>query len=219
MKGRERFDFMKAGKVAAVVAGIGLLGLGLSKFDDYRPLGEKIGKNIEEMRSGEFEERILKNQSNEGRIVEKPVFEKVDYRTEDFSRDSDEILLARMLFGEARNCSDEEKGAIAYTAFNRANDGKKWNGESVRDSILKKWQYSCFNEGDPNREKLMDPESHDRNAWGECLRVADEVLRGEHSDLNKGQTHYHTRGINPSWASKIRKIYGIDGKHFFYRED
>ena len=109
---------------------------------------------------------------------------------------------------------------MAHTAVNRANDGKRWNGETLRDSILKKWQYSCFNKGDPNRAKLMDPEKYNGAAWSDCLRVADEVLRGEHEDLDLGQTHYHTRSINPSWASKIRKIGRVkNSKHIFYVED
>lgn len=148
------------------------------------------------------------------------------YRVSDFSKDSDEVLLARMLFGEARNCSDMEKIAVAYTAINRANDGKKWNGESVRGAILKPWQYSCFNENDSNRDKLMNPEKYDKQAFARCLDIARDVLAGKYKDPT-GATHYfNPETAKPKWADKIRRLGRIKvdnegnlSKHEFYRED
>lgn len=140
------------------------------------------------------------------------------YRLDNFKSDSDKVLLARLVYGEARNCSDEEKAAVAYTVVNRAMDGKKWNGETIRESILKPWQYSCFNKNDPNREKLMDPE---KNVFENCLRVADRVLKNKNGGLNKGQTNYHTKSVRPRWSfsPKMKKIkFGEKFKHLFYRE-
>src|SRR3989344_3557096 len=104
--------------------------------------------------------------------------DKISYiaRDSDFSQDSDETLLARMLFGEARSCSLQEKIHIAYTAINRTRDGKKWNGENLREVILCPKQYSCFNDGDPNLPKLRDPLKCDKEQWKECLQVASFVI-------------------------------------------
>ena len=144
-----------------------------------------------------------------------------NYETTNFAEDSDEVLLARMLFGEARNCTDLEKIAVAYTAINRANDGKKWNGTNLKEVLLKKWQYSCFNENDPNREKLMDPQVYDSESWDDCLKIAREVLAGKYKDITNGATHYHTLNTSPKWSKspKMKKIGRIDGsKHEFYKE-
>ena len=151
--------------------------------------------------------------------------EKPNYKVSDFLGDSDEVLLARMVFGEARNCSEVERVAIAYTVINRANDGKIWNGETIREAILKPKQYSCFNENDVNRDKLMDPETYDPKSFGECLDVAKKVLSGEFEDPTNGATHYFNPKVsNPSWAKKLEKIGRIEtssgpGKHEFYREN
>jgi hypothetical protein len=141
------------------------------------------------------------------------------YETNDFKLDNDEVLLARMIYGEARNCSDSEKAAVAYTAVNRANDGKKWNGTTLREAILKPKQYSCFNPEDPNRASLMDPMKHEPEAFERCLAVARGVLSGDIKDP-VGATHYfNPDAANPSWAAKMQKLGKVgNSKHVFYRE-
>ena len=149
----------------------------------------------------------------------------INYKTTDFSEDSDEILLARMIFGEARSCSYMERLAVGFSAVNRVNDGKKWNGETLSEVLLKPWQYSCFNDGDPNRVKLMDPKSYDTNSFYECLNVAGDILSGKITDPTNGATHYFNPDYaNPSWADKLERIGRIEtenglSKHEFYREN
>jgi len=135
--------------------------------------------------------------------------------------EDDEVLLAKMLFGEARNCSENEKIAIAYTAINRVNDNKKWNGETLREVILKPWQYSCFNENDVNKKKLMNPNDYNSKAFEECLDISRKVLSGKYEELNNGQTHYfNPKVVYPSWAGKLKRIGKINNsKHDFYIED
>ena len=140
------------------------------------------------------------------------------YKTRDFSKDTDKTLLARMIFGEARNCSHEEKVAIAYTALNRNTDGEEWNGEdNLHEVLLMPKQYSCFNDNDPNRKKVMNPERYDRRAFRECLQVADEVMHNMYPTLNKGQNHYHTRKTNPKWRKSLSQVDFGNTKHLFYR--
>lgn len=169
------------------------------------------------------------NQESIDKSIDKSINENINlrsinYKTADFSDDTDEILLARMLFGEARNCSYEEKIAVAYTALNRIDDGKKWNGETLREVILCPWQYSCFNQNDVNKEKLMNPQDYDGKSFHECLRAAKEILSGQHTDLTGGATHYfNPQVVQPSWANKMIKIGKLKTKkgltkHEFYRE-
>ena len=154
--------------------------------------------------------------------------EEPEYKTKNFANDSDEVILARMLFGEARNCTELEKVAVAYTTLNRIDDGKKWNGETLREVILCPKQYSCFNENNPNRKELMNPEKYDKSSFEDCLRIARGVLEGKYQDPTNGATHYFNPKLaNPSWArsrsmKKIGKIKISDGKysaHEFYLED
>lgn len=134
----------------------------------------------------------------------------------DFSKDSEETLLARMIYGEARNCSYDEKITVGFTAVNRANDGKRWNGTSVSSAILTPYQYSCFNKNDPNRELLKGKLS--RPVWDECVRAARAVLSGDLVDPFEN-THYHTRQVSPRWSGDIKMEKRIDNpefKHIFY---
>ncbi len=125
---------------------------------------------------------------------------KVSYKTSDFSTDSDEVLLARMILGEAGNCSHLERVAVGYTAVNRANDGKKWNGETLREALLWRKKYSCFNFGDSNRTILMNPDKYSPETFRDCLKASEEILSGKISDPTNGATHYYS----PEGMRKIR---------------
>lgn len=144
------------------------------------------------------------------------------YKTTDFSSDSDEVLLARIIFGEAEKCSYLEKVAVGYTAVTRANDGLKWNGETLREVVLKQnkrgvHQYSCFNNGDPARKMLMNPENYDSESFNECLTVASEVLSREIPDPTNGADHYFNlvkiksdkiKSTTRKYETQIRKLIG-----------
>jgi len=155
-----------------------------------------------------------------------PVLKKIErvsisYKTNDgsFSGDSDEVLLARMIYGEARSEKESERIAVAYTVLNRIGDGVKWNGETVGDVILTPSQYSCFNIGNKNRKKLMDPENRDYSPkeWGGCLDVAKGVLNGRFLDPTQGATNYFT-GKVPKWAKKMKSTGRVNGgPHTFYK--
>jgi spore germination cell wall hydrolase CwlJ-like protein len=112
------------------------------------------------------------------------------YAVEDFSRDSDRVLLGRMVWGEARNCAREERVAVAYSVVNRFDDERKRFGKRIREVLLKKSQYSCFNEGNVNRRKLLDPERFGKKEFYECLRVAWRVLIKREKDPAHGATHF-----------------------------
>jgi N-acetylmuramoyl-L-alanine amidase len=150
------------------------------------------------------------------------------YKASDLSQDSDRVLLARMIFGEARGQSYDEKVAIGYTVINRANDDSLGNGHDVRSVVLKNrpnkngrsiYQYSCFDPLDANNIKLKDPLSHDSsNVWNDCLIAADEVLSNKRPELNKGQDHYHEKKMRtPYWAPSMNRLdMPSEFKHFFY---
>jgi len=142
--------------------------------------------------------------------------EPIQYRTEDasLSDDSETILLAKMLFGEARACTRREKKEIANTALIRGNDDKGYNGIGLRDAVLKAdkkgiHQYSCFNEKNFGKEnlvlrELMNPEDYDAGKWRECLGVSEEAINGFSDDILKnGATHYYNPDAMPLVTKKV----------------
>ncbi len=189
-------------------------------------VGNLAGTSLESALQFAFPKTVQTVRADEGKQEEHR------YKTDDFRKDAEDVLEARMLFGESRDCAPLEQIAIGYTAVRRANDGKKWNGETVKEAILAPSQYSAFNKSDPNRVKMMDPEKYDAKAFDQCLEISKGVLTKKYSDPTQGATHYHTLGVHPKWADskKMVKIGRIEvgkdkdrkpifSKHIFYREE
>ena len=165
--------------------------------DDSRSV-EKVHLGLVYNFVGDCDDISIKEKDKmQGEMVElKDIAEKIkrvltDYKTDDFYKDSDKVLLARMLFGEAESCSDIEKIAIAWTALNRMDDEKDWNGTTLQEVILKPYQYSAFNLG--RNAKLKNPMTYNRWEFLDCLQLAREILAGMHPDPTNGATHY----LNP----------------------
>lgn len=152
----------------------------------------------------------------------------VSYVTKDpkFMTDSDQVLLARALYGEARSCHPDEMRFIGYTILNRATNDKKWDGTDLRTAILARKQYSCFNPSDPNLKKLMAPEESDP-AWQKAINTAGLLLVTGVPLEFKGMDHYHTVSTSPYWKndprlSRIGQLSLSDGsntKHVFYKSN
>lgn len=168
---------------------------------------------------------VTANKSSSQTIDQKIQDTVISFDTEDFTKDSTEVLLARALYGEARSESREVKECIANTIINRTKR-KVWWGKSnyqniedysLKAVILKKFQYSCFNSNDPNLSELKNPKG---NSWIDCLSVAKDVLEGKVVDKTSGSTHYHNAALSPFWAEgKTQKLIlpsNIGGDFKFY---
>lgn len=129
-----------------------------------------------------------------------------------------EILLAQLIWGEARGEPVDGKIAVAWVAVNRSRKPGWW-GTDLRQVILKPYQFSCWNKYDPNRRKLKEPLKHDsKEAWFECYRIALGVLWEVYPDPTNGCTHYVSGGIRPNWLeSQTPQI--IIGSHEFFQLD
>jgi len=140
---------------------------------------------------------------------------------DDFRNDRDEVLFARLIYGEARGESIEVKRAIADSVLNRAKK-RKWFGDTLREIILKQKQYSCFNEDDVNLKLIKDPLKYENaRVWNECLSVARETLRKDNADQSNGATHYYDNSIpKPKWAKNKSPVLTLSkrnkGKVIFY---
>jgi len=126
--------------------------------------------------------------------------------------------LARTLFGEARGELVRGKEAVASVIINRVKRAKDrggyWWGDSVSAVCRRAWQFSCWNENDPNREKIESVEL-DNKVFACCMRIARRAVAGVLNDPTGGAMHYHTRGIAPPWA-RDRKPCAEIGHHLFY---
>lgn len=137
--------------------------------------------------------------------------------------------LARTLYGEARGEDRQSKIAIACVVLNRVRkrkqcgwrniDGKKV--PTIAATCLKPWQFSCWNEKDPNRKIIIAATPKDK-IFAECLEIAKQavyLLESDRTDWDTvcGATHYY----NPKACSKPRWAEGktpcaVVGKHLFF---
>lgn len=135
-----------------------------------------------------------------------------------FLKISDVELLALLVYGEARGEIDLGKNAIARVVVNRLNQWA-WYGKSVKEVCLKKYQFSCFNENDPNRAKLLELAEMEQKPtlYNLCLNAAIMALNENSKDITNGATHYfNPKIVTPAWAKNMKKTCTI-GNHEFYK--
>jgi hypothetical protein len=113
------------------------------------------------------------------------------FYTPNFEKDSDEVLLARMILGE-EGLSKIEKIGVASTVLNRM----EYNGKTLKETILELRAYSCFNKNAPIKMKkaLRNPLRHYPEEFLMDLVLAKEIQAGKYEYLNIKATDYY----NPS---------------------
>ncbi|MBI2017988.1 cell wall hydrolase [Candidatus Daviesbacteria bacterium] len=139
--------------------------------------------------------------------------------TGSFDDDSEEILLARLIFGEAENQSKEVKTGVGFTVFNRIKRQQKHWGLNLREVILMEDQYDGLwniDRMDEVRDPLLGADETTKQAWFDSYKIAQELLAGSVEDPTNGATHFHSyQRLDdfPSWATeknfkvKIGRIY------------
>lgn len=135
---------------------------------------------------------------------------------------SDVDILARTIFGEARGEGVAGMEAVAAVIMNRVNadlghDGKPdWWGEGVEGVCRQRYQFSCWNLDDPNRDKLCTVTS--RDPWfHHAIEIAKRAIKGELPDPTKGANHYCTAAVadKTAWAKGRTPVAKIGGHWFF----
>lgn len=127
----------------------------------------------------------------------------------------DITVMAGTLWGEARNQGDEGMIAVGNVIMNRVK-AQTWYGHSVKTVCLKKWQFSCWNENDPNYKKILELDWRD-DAFCKCLSLSYYFSKNVIDDNTNGATHYHTKSISPKWAEGKTPCAEI-GDHLFYND-
>jgi spore germination cell wall hydrolase CwlJ-like protein len=127
---------------------------------------------------------------------------------------SDDTLAIMTIWQEARGESDEGKLAVAEVVWNRMQKRYSSDG-TVAGTVLRAWQFSGYNTGDPNRIpsfRLDDADSivHAcRNAW--------ELAKAGSKTVADAVLYLNPRIVAkiPAWVSRSRKVATV-GQHDFY---
>jgi len=136
----------------------------------------------------------------------------------------DLMHMTATIYGEARGEPIDGQYAVAWVILNRARKGGWW-GSSIQDVVMKPYQFSCWNDSDPNSGMVRDIAfnwARKASVMFEPLEVQDAlhaaiaVSNGHINDLTRGATHYHHKHIRPSWAQEHEPNKRI-GNHLFYK--
>ena len=120
---------------------------------------------------------------------------------------------ARTVYGEARGETEQGKIAVAWIIRNRVKRGGWW-GDNADTVCRFPWQFSCWNEKDPNRGKIKAA-GLDNEAFRQSLLAVAAAFSGIAPDPTDGATHYHAHSVSPPWA-KDKTPVAIIGGHRFY---
>jgi hypothetical protein len=138
--------------------------------------------------------------------------------TGDFKDDSDQMILARAIFGEARSLPEKGKIAVGWSIKNRTTDSR-W-GDTYHKVILAPHQYSAFGEQDPNLGYIKNPLLNKTQAqsWYDCYEIAGKIIAGKVDDSTGGANHYFSDYIDPPyWAKQKNAEFKIKiGNTLFY---
>ena len=128
--------------------------------------------------------------------------------------ENQQLYLAKTLWGEARGEGTKGMQAVANVVINRVQKGG-WYGASVKDVVLKPYQFSCWNTTDVNRAQLDNLTIDDLKKSG-AWDISEKAINNELPDITDGAINYHAKSVNPSWAKSMTKTVQI-GNHIFYK--
>lgn len=110
-------------------------------------------------------------------------------------------LLALCIFREARGEKFLGKRGVACVVRNRVN-ARSYFGHDYPSVILKPWQFSSFNNSDPNHTVWP---ADGEESWMDSLAEANEVLGGC-DDVTNGALFYFSQPLTqppPAWGAVI----------------
>ena len=128
--------------------------------------------------------------------------------------------MARTIWGEARGEGLNGMTGVGLVILNRVKKSKKlggfWWGNDIVAVCKKPYQFSCWNENDPNYQKLLSIDTTDES-FATAKRISARLIRIEnHDDITDGANHYHTVNISPKWSIGESPV-AVIGNHVFYR--
>ena len=124
-------------------------------------------------------------------------------------------VASRTMWGECRGEPLEGQAAVAHVLLNRLKDGR-W-GNSLATVCMWPFQFSCWNNSDPQRTK-MAALADDDETLAKLFAIIKNAERAER-DPTRGAMFYYadTLIVPPKWASSMSFVRKI-GHHQFYCE-
>jgi spore germination cell wall hydrolase CwlJ-like protein len=140
-------------------------------------------------------------------------------------RERDIDVLARTIWGEARGEGIAGQVAVGWTIRNRVEmdlgkDGRPdWWGEGYEGVCRAPWQFSCWNQNDPNYPYLSGTRDIPNAQYTLAREAAVSVIEGRQPDPTDGATHYYatTMPKAPKWTAKAVRTCKI-GRHIFFKD-
>ena len=124
-------------------------------------------------------------------------------------------IAARTVWAEARSEAFEGQIAVAWVMRRRVEDAKRWPN-TLAGVCLQRLQFSCWNDADPQRARLVAVSTADTEYLDALCAVAG-VFADRFEDFAKGANHYLNPALaSPSWAKPSAKVVTI-GRHAFFR--
>ncbi|KKQ27906.1 MAG: hypothetical protein US42_C0004G0045 [Candidatus Magasanikbacteria bacterium GW2011_GWC2_37_14] len=126
--------------------------------------------------------------------------------TGNFLDDPEEIILARLIFGEANNQPSEAKVWVGWSVINRTK-AKSWWPDNIHGVVLQIGQYDAFKLSDRNFSKIINPlgfnnvGQSDKKSWYECYEIAEKIILGKIENPTEA-THFHGVGVSKDWFEK-----------------
>lgn len=132
--------------------------------------------------------------------------------------EADVGLLAATIWGEARGEPVRCMRAVGHVIVNRIHS-RRW-GDSLSSVVFAPAQFSIWNDQDPNRFLVEDPDATkaDEDRWLIAKQLAREILSGDSIDPTRGALFYHAASVLPDWAHGAQGRSSC-GRHVFYRRD
>lgn len=123
-------------------------------------------------------------------------------------------LLALCEWREADSVGELGMRGVGHVAANREKVPGWW-GVDLRSILLKPWQFSCFNEGDPDEKRWPDD---DNPQWIAAQEIAKAIIAGDDLDLTSGATSYYDVSITPpDWTQELIFTTQIGSLRFYRR--
>lgn len=133
------------------------------------------------------------------------------------------FALAATIWGEARGETYDGMRAVGYVVANRIKYNFRTDG-TVEGTVKWPKQFSCWNENDPNYNKLTpqylnnELQGNEAYQWETAKIIAMEIMEnGTVNDNTKSSIFYHAHYVSPNWASNDNKSVVI-GQHIFYKK-
>lgn len=121
--------------------------------------------------------------------------------------DHDFDVFIRTVLGEAEAWNFDDASGVAHVILNRL-AYKRW-GKTLAKVCQAKWQFSCWNIGDPSRERIINAQRG--SGWfAEVERICKACLNGEITDPTSKSTHYYATYVSmPKWAQGKIPVYRV----------